>query len=342
MISEAANGSDAGGQGTDVIITQAEIVIYVIFLVIESTVSILGSVLVCVTFTCIKTLNSKPTSKLIVNLAVSDAAMGVLVLPFTAATVVNQAWVYGNVACQIQALIKTFLSQVQRSTMLLIAVDRLLRIRFRYSYGMSRPNVMLWPILVTWLVNLVLAVPPLLGWGKFEWLPNKPSCTINWLANLSYSIAFLTVFGFSMQFVISACYVLIFLKVRASRRRVQQTAMLSLHGEQPSASTTDRSSSPAPARRNPAANPFMSKEEIAVARTMIILVTLSTVLSLPYIVCNLISLILNTQLSYRNEIAVVMTVYLNSCLNPVIYGVTNSRFRQGFRTVVRCSCRGER
>ncbi|XP_038063221.1 G-protein coupled receptor 161-like [Patiria miniata] len=346
------NSTDTSIPGTDEGITQAEIVVYVIILVIESTTSILGSALVCGTFMCVKTLSSKPTSKLIVNLAVSDAAMGALVLPFTAATVVNQDWIYGHALCQIQGLLKTFLSQVQRSTMLLIAVDRLLRIRYRYSYGMNRTRVMLYPILITWALNLVLAVPPLAGWGKFTWLPNKPSCTVDWLDSLSYSITFLTVFGFALQFLITACYFLIFVEVRASRRRVQQSAMLSLRADRPASSgpATDRSNTPvagesAPpetGRRNPPANPFMSKEEVAVARTMIILVTLSTLLSLPYIISNLISLIMNAHLSYRNELIISMTVYLNSCLNPVIYGATNSRFRQGFRTVVRCSCRRQR
>ena len=309
-------------------INQVEVIIYVVILIFESTVSMLGGVLVCLTFISVRTTSCKPTSKLIVNLAVSDAAMGALVLPFTAVTVSNQAWIFGDVMCQIEGFIKTFLSQVQRSTLLLIAVDRLLRIKFRFSYG-RRSHTMAYPILIMWIMNIPLAVPPLFGWSEFKWEPHKPSCTVDWLASLSYSITFLTVFGFILQGVITVCYMLIFREVRASRLRVQ--AAVVDHGGR-----VDRlGANMTPSPRHPHSNIFMTKDEIAIARTMIVLVILSSILSLPYIISHLISLIRNSPLSYRNEMTTTILVYLNNCLNPVIYGVTNSRFRQGFKTVLR-------
>ena len=313
-------------------VSQVELVIYVVILVIESTVSILGCVLVCVTFMSVRTISNKPTSKLIVNLAVSDAAMGALVLPFTASTVVNQAWIYGRAMCQIQGFIKTFLSQVQRSTLLLIAVDRLLRIKYRFGYG-RRSHSMLWPILIMWIINIPLAIPPLFGWSEYKWAPHKPSCTVDWLSSLSYSITFLTIFGVTIQGLITVCYVLIFREVRASRVRVQ-TAMFSVRDRPVSRVVTNR--------RNPHSNIFMTRDEIAVARTMTVLVILSTTLSMPYIVSNIVSLVMDSPLSYQNEMATTLLVYMNICLNPVIYGVTNSQFRHGFKTVIRGSCRYQR
>ncbi|KAL9702211.1 hypothetical protein quinque_005729 [Culex quinquefasciatus] len=63
---------------------------------------------------------------LLTSLALNDLAIGVLIIPFGALPALLHCWPYGEIFCQIQALLRGALSQQSAVILVCMAVDRYL------------------------------------------------------------------------------------------------------------------------------------------------------------------------------------------------------------------------
>lgn len=73
---------------------------------------------------------------------------------------------------------------------------------------------------VVWIVSLLLAAPPLGGWGEYRFLENQSFCFCNWKLSQSYTFFMIGICFCVPCLVMSFCYVRIIKSVRKSNRRL--------------------------------------------------------------------------------------------------------------------------
>ena len=72
-----------------------------------------------------------------------------------------------------------------------------------------------------WLVSMLFALPPAVGWSTYEFVPDRAICTLQWSTNISYTV-FVFSLGILFPFiVIFVSYAKIFRTVRANFRRMR-------------------------------------------------------------------------------------------------------------------------
>ncbi|XP_066266942.1 G-protein coupled receptor 161-like [Branchiostoma lanceolatum] len=133
------------------------------------------------------------SNKFVFSLTVSNFLLSLLVFPFCAASAVLRRWIFGVVWCNFTGFVTILVSSASLLTLGIIAIDR--------YYAIVRP--MMYPDIITplrgyqllfyiWLHATVIALPPLFGWGKYQFQVSKASCAVEWDRSLSYSIVWTT------------------------------------------------------------------------------------------------------------------------------------------------------
>ena len=156
------------------------------FQVVEATVlvmicviSVVGNVsLFVVVFTGGKDLRTV-SNGLMLNLAFADAIVSVINMPVTVATIlVNEQW-FNHSACVALGFINivSFIGSVM--SLALIAVNRYCFIVHWKKYG----SIFTWTkaifsVVLMWLITLLIAMPPLIGWSRYSYIPGKSYCFV--------------------------------------------------------------------------------------------------------------------------------------------------------------------
>eukprot|EP00058_Branchiostoma_floridae_P017910 XP_002603399.1 hypothetical protein BRAFLDRAFT_122583 [Branchiostoma floridae] len=109
------------------------------------------------------------SNKFVFSLTVSNFLLSLLVFPFCAASAVLRRWIFGVIWCNFTGFVTVLVSSASLLTLGIIAIDR--------YYAIVRP--MMYPDIITpqrgyqllfyiWLHATVIALPPLFGWGKYQ------------------------------------------------------------------------------------------------------------------------------------------------------------------------------
>nr|XP_055042908.1 trace amine-associated receptor 13c-like [Misgurnus anguillicaudatus] len=107
-------------KGTDSVIRQT--VLYFI-LVSAMVVTILGNLVVIISIAHFKQLQT-PTNILVMSLALADLQLGVMVMPLSVIRSVNGCWYYGDSVCLLHSCFDLFLTSVSILHLVCIAIDR--------------------------------------------------------------------------------------------------------------------------------------------------------------------------------------------------------------------------
>ncbi len=86
----------------------------------------------------------------------------------------------------------------------------------------------------------------------------------------------------------------------------------------------------------------ISRDEMKVVKTMVVIITSMVICLSPYVLAEIVSIGTGQYLSPRLELYITMILYLNSCLNPWIYGGTNRRFRLAVKSRFQNFCNRSR
>ena len=212
----------------------------------------------------------------------------------------------------------------------------------------------------TWLFSAVLASPPLFGLGHYDYLEGQSFCFCDWTTSIAYTFFMVVVcFGGPCSAMV-VCYILILRHVRASKRRVADA-----NGSSKDSKTTpgpnkvpDKNSSVISsifskrtrlqvvtvigkkeetpkesvmeiARRKKLAK--RKSEDLKLALSFVV-VTATFVLSwLPFCITMFWSVFAPTPVPRILDMTTLLLGCSNSCGNPIIYGVMNASFREGFK-----------
>lgn len=296
------------------------------------------------------------TNLYILNLAAADIMVSVLSIPVTVVTIITERWVFGDTACTALGFftILSFIASVMSLGM--IALNRYFYIVKwnTYTKTFSKKKALLYAAAV-WAVSISLASPPLFGWAEYRFIPGKSYCFVYWPANVYYMYFMIAVcfFGPLSAMAFSYYNILTFTKNLKRRMAVSRnnltppphhhelTTENETRGNRNPDTEPDRNMAEGqrPHMNTPGAE-LESKsksrafqvthEETKITNTFLFVLALFVVCWAPFAVTMFFDVYYPRPLPRAVDIASLLLGYLNSMCNPVLYGLRNSAFKQGF------------
>ncbi|KJH41992.1 7 transmembrane receptor [Dictyocaulus viviparus] len=126
---------------------------------------ILGNLLVVFTVYHDRKLRLQRQNWLIISLALADLFVGLLVMPLTLIYEVVGEWKMGNVLCEIWLALDVLFVTASILHICAISLDRYFSVTSPLTYPAKRtPKRMFIYIGVSWIVSLLICLPPIFGW----------------------------------------------------------------------------------------------------------------------------------------------------------------------------------
>lgn len=162
---------------------EVTIIIIGLMLTILFLGTFIGNALMIFAFMLVRRLRT-PCNMLIINLAVTDLMVGILVIPIASIYQIKGYWIFNDHICSGFILFDVLLCTSSILNLCAISVDRYFIITQPFLYATRRTTKrMLLMILIVWLASALISVPPLFGWSKPK---SKYSC--DYSENLGYQI----------------------------------------------------------------------------------------------------------------------------------------------------------
>ena len=244
------------------------------------------------------------------NLALSDISMASLYMPFWVTSLYTGTWIFSETWCEFQGAILGTLAIASALNMGLIAFNRYIRVVKPALYSRLFPSkrvARLYCALV-WIASLLLATPPLYGWGKIVYHPLFTACCFDWkFENISYAIVIVGIVFNGTTVSIFHFYYNIYKTLKES------TQNLNAHSMEDRAASSGR-----------------PETDIRLLKTSftVVCVFLMTWGPISFVV------VLETAgCSIPREVfmASMYLMFSSSLVNPIIYGIMNPQFRAAFK-----------
>ena len=249
----------------------------------------------------------------VLNLCVCH--LTVLLVPYLIFVIAagGENWNFSLAVCKCQAYLAYTLSMEIMATMVLISINRYVRIAkaVKYPFIFTQRSTA-FMITVTWILSVLSNIFPLVGYGKYG-LNNADDymCALR----VSESVVQIT-FGGACVIIAAAiiiiCYVRVFCTIRAHNRRMR---------------STERRTSTLRASFNVA--PRESRgEDIQIAITLFLMVIIFGICWSPTVVSVIINTITGQPTSHVVGLIRVNALILETVIDPIVYAIRNRKFRQ--------------
>ena len=290
-------------------------------------VSVFGNTVVCYI------VYQKPAMRSAINillatLAMADFMTAALCMPFALISMIAQRWVFGEVFCQMNAILFSLLLTEGTFVLLTISVDRFMIIVRRKDTLTPRKAKMY--IVVSWVLSFAVVLPPIFGWGKYSFELGQIQCSLEWPSqnqrDLSYGLFFFISTFCIPLLVMGYCFLSILRTVRRNSTRIQN------HPPVPGGVMTKM--------HRPGKMNIDYSFKTRAFTTILILFILFVMCGLPYTVIRFHLLFKGyaESLSYVADIVVILIAYLNSTVKPIIYYIRISKFREACMDIMPSWC----
>ncbi|XP_022785226.1 melatonin receptor type 1A-like [Stylophora pistillata] len=239
-------------------------------------------------------------------------------MPFWIMSLYKGKWNLSQKWCEVSASVLDTLGLASILTMSLIALNRYVKVVKRALYIKLFPSKRFaWLCSgVVWLVSVLIATPPLYGWGKMSYDPDYFHCTFNWKeGHYSYAMLIGGVFN-TTTFAIFYCYWKIYQTVKESTDNVNANVA-----------------------QNGVGAPRFHRTDVKVLKSCFAVVCSFLLTWCP----TAISVFVISAGVYIPHEALKVSTYLlfsSSLVNPIIYGIMNPQFKEAFKKVLSCVCYG--
>ncbi|XP_072550815.1 trace amine-associated receptor 13c-like [Salminus brasiliensis] len=283
--------------------------VYVLLYVSAAAVVLLtvcGNLLIIISVCHFKQLHT-PTNILILSLAVSDFLVGVFVIPISLTWMIESCWLFSAVYCVCFVLISYFLTNISMFNVALIAIDRYFALfsPFLYTDTVS-VSTMCIVVLCDWFILLLYNIALQYLNGYYASRVMCPGDCFLVLDEVWSLVDLLLTFVFPCS-VIIILYTLVFVLVRKHATAIRE---LNVHARaQASKSMT-----------------VSMKSERKAAKVLGILVSVFLACLFPYFIYTVLGNVIEIEVGSFQK--VLMLVYLNSAINPVIYALFYPWFRR--------------
>ena len=178
----------------------------------------------------------QPSNIFLTNLLVSNLIAAVFIMPFPIITCVTGEWIFGSTlrqkvgTCKFSAFLIVYNITVTTEGLVLVSFDRFFFIvkALQYKKYMTAKKAVI-IVAVSWILAAILGVPPLFGFGKYEFAYSYGMCTIQWDNKPKFAfIIFVTYCIFIGSIIITSIWTFIYTS-KYLRSRSLRKSLLSTH-----------------------------------------------------------------------------------------------------------------
>ncbi|KAM6940376.1 alpha-1A adrenergic receptor [Xenentodon cancila] len=324
-----------------------------IFLSVFILVAIVGNILVILSVVCNKHLQTV-TNIFIVNLAMADLLLSIIVLPFSASLEVLGCWVFGRIFCNIWAAVDVLCCTASILSLCSISIDRYIGVKYCLKYPSIMTERRAVAILVlVWVSSTVISVGPLLGWKE----PPPVDDSICRITEEPGYALFSSLFSFYLPLlVILIMYFRVYVVARRTTRSLEAgvkrernksvEVVLRIHCRsvlEDARPASSKSSKNHPFRSSLSVRLMKFSREKKAAKTLAIVVGMFILCWLPFFFFLPMGSFFPALKPSETVFKVIFWLgYFNSCINPMIYPCSSKEFQRAFTRLLRCQCNQKR
>ncbi|XP_033100175.1 G-protein coupled receptor 161-like [Anneissia japonica] len=255
------------------------------------------------------------TSVFVANLAIADLLNGLLVMPVILSASIANNWPFGNAFCQVSAVITVQLCLTSISTLCAVAIERYHSIvnPMVYESKMCKRNV-IFLLSWTWIQPFVFSMLPILGWGKYVYVPYIFTCITPWGDDTAFTVVLFLVCMFIPYVITVKVYYHIGRLTFRLLKRVNNAVSTGTSG--------------------PICYGSPKRSDVKSASVFAIVLGTFTICWLPYQIIMICQLFNITLPNWYFTVAAWLAVMNSSC-NPIIYCLMNRQYRDGFKELIR-------
>ena len=269
----------------------------------------------------------------LLNLVFADLLVSVLNMPITVVTILEQRWIFGEIACVLLGFttMLSFVSSVMWLAM--IAINRYFYVvQWKKYRSIFTPRRAFLFAGIVWLISLLLSIPPLFGWAEYRYIPGKSYCFVFWPSDVYYMYFMLTICFFGPLTTICVSYFNILKFTRASKQRLNQHINNTHEGMLTEPENNVSKEDGKSKRRFK-----VTREEVKITNTLLIVVVCFIACWAPFVVTMFLDVYFPRPLPRVVDIGTLLLGYANSMCNPIVYGIRNPNFRKELVSFIR-SC----
>lgn len=286
----------------------AETVVIGVFLSIIILISIVGNSLVCVAVFKVRQMR-KIGNFYLVSLAIADLLVSLLVMTFALANDIMEKWVFGQSFCSVWISLDIMCSTASILNLCAISLDRYIHIRdpLHYENWMTKKRTAI-IITLVWVCSFLISFVPIhLGW-------HKPASAVTHTEGCQFDInQIYAVISSTVSFIVPCIVMLsIYCKLYSTAQQHVRNIRRTYACERYDGSLSDHKA----------------------AITLGIIMGVFLLCWTPFFVVNLTAAACKTCVPPLAFKILTWLGYANSSLNPIIYSIFNTDFREAFRRII--------
>lgn len=283
--------------------------------------SLTGNLLVCLAIYTDRRLR-KLGNLFLVSLAISDLFVSSLVMTFAVANDVMGYWMFGSQFCDTWIAFDVMCSTASILNLCAISLDRFIHIKdpLRYGRWMTK-RVVLMAIAGIWLMSALVSFLPIsLGWHKPKKISDlleedlRPTCALD--LTPVYAVVSSIISFYAPCVVMVALYTRLYLYARKHVRNIRAVTKSTISSKHSS---------------NPHNHHHMDHKA---AITLGFIMGTFLVCWVPFFCINIVAAVCKSCISDMVFKFLTWLGYCNSALNPIIYSIFNTEFREAFRRIL--------
>ncbi|XP_047210664.1 trace amine-associated receptor 13c-like [Girardinichthys multiradiatus] len=288
----------------------SETVLFHTLLTLISLLTVMLNLLVIISISHFRQLHN-PTNSLLLSLAVSDLAVGLLVMPIEGLRYLETCWLLGSLMCALTPYVFYCLITASLGHMVLISVDRYVAIcdPLLYPTRITMINVKIC-VSLCWVCSLLYN--GLILMGHLGQPDRFSTCHGECVVVISRALGTVDLF-FTF---IAPCTVMVYLYFRVLLAALSQVRLI-------------RSQTAATAVKSAQA---VTRSEWKAARSLAIVIAVFIMCYFPFFYPSLEGKDTSSSLSYFSALTWIML--LNSCMNPIIYVLFYPWFRKAIKLIL--------
>ncbi|XP_062574419.1 melanopsin-like isoform X2 [Saccostrea cucullata] len=252
------------------------------------------------------------TNMFIVNLAIADFLIGILLAPFSLTTLIAHDWILGDALCFLNSFLNAVCFLTSLQTLMYISIHKYLSIT-RPLIRITKCKILIM-IMAAWLWGIICAALTTFILSHYEYKEKTMQCGPAYPGNTIQSIIFHFIIQTSNLYlplgIMLFCYIRIFQEIKEHMQRMDENSAM------------DRKQ--------------IFSQQRRVTITLFIVLACFVVCWFPYCVyANYVTFVEDKKTipAWANAVA-YCAGYMNSACNPIIYAWRSPSFREGYKEIL--------